>query len=692
MGYVWALARGASAMSESFADIASKASEAAALAEFAKRLKELGITDNTAPEGISLMSPQQVHQEVGFTKGTGAIKIKYPLEPFSRLRFLGEFEGNKYHQAEGSKNYLYITKEVQDTLQDISKPLFITEGEFKTIRAINAGMLCVGLGGVSSVTNRVEDDKVLLPSLATLPVDKKVYICFDYDPLPGQYTGEPKAEVLAAETRLAIMLAVRHCKVYLIRLGEPNGRIKIGLDDFLNAGGNILTKIKEARKFVLSKEHGVDFLLARYGALDGSLVHIRTHKVYSKAAMQVQEANCHHPFGYEGEAKISPIQLFLTSPNRLAVKGFTFDPSTKAYVVDNGLLNGWRGYKTQPVEGDVTPWLNFTKMFFSLEPEIQHHFDSCMALMLQKPWVRQDRLCILKSGFTGIGKSFYFETFAAIINGTTKGVTSGDHFDHALVTSGSVFDSSFNSLLGNKKLVVFNEIGERGEQHTNKIKDMVTSASITINEKFAKEKNYRNYMQICITTNEKYTHTLDADSRRELIYDIPRHEKLCLELRNLFATDKSLTSWVNTPQARSALLHYYLNYDVGSYNGTQPAPMNGSKARMAAESTEFSDAFIYITEEMYGIEYMIPKLEAQLLRQHYPNCRDNDNKLRKAFKQKGYLPGHWDTTHGQISFASIGTKNKELQRPTVYTNSNRKIEKDELFKILEDRYFGRGLK
>ena len=653
----------------SFTAKALAAAEIAAEEEFNKRMTEASISD---PElyGFTLLSPEELTKEVGFTKGTGAIKIQYPsqsgkLTSFARYRFLGTFTGNKYHQLKNTPTHCYLPILLNTTfkksLQDITIPLLITEGEFKSVRAVQAGYITLGLGGVDSITVNYNGSRKLIEPLNSLPVGKQVYIVYDYDGTNnGAIDNEPKKEVARAELRLAIMLSLRGCNVFFARLGN-NGPTKIGLDDFLNNDGDLDNKLLNAKFFNPNKSYGESYLLSNYAVIEGDIVDIKNHIIMSASKFLIHEKNCKNPLNIDGDEKILPTQRFLSSLDRATLSEIIFDPTNSSYITAQNQLNIWRGFKTVPIEDDVSLWLEFTKLFFSDEPEIQHEFDACMALMLQKPWVKQDRLPILKSSATGIGKSFYFETFAALINGSMKGRPNGK-FDHALVSSARDLDGDFNSSLFGKKFVVFNEIGEKGEKHTNLLKDMVTGHSLTINEKYSRAKSSVNYMQICITTNERYTHILDIDSRRELVYSVPRESELTQKLKDYWVSAYEMKEWVNTPTARSALLYYYLNYDLKGYDGTQPAPTNQSKVEMV-EATN-NDINYYIYEELDGINFIIPKLEIRRYKDMFQN-NHNYSYIVHQFLENGFTKGFWCRTRSQLSLGYEGDCTALIGRPTV---------------------------
>lgn len=685
-------------MGPTFTSQASAAGFTQASDEYDQRLIDLGIKDPAA-YGLSLLNNIDVTQEIGFSKGTGAIKIQYfdvngKATNFFRYRFLGSFAGNKYHQPPRSpvKAYLPPNKNFKRNLNDIARPLIITEGEFKALSGHLNGYDTIGLGGVDSLTNIFNDDRVLLAPLSHLPANKDVYICYDFDPSDRMLNGEPKEAVRRAELRLAAFLKIRGINVFFIRLGQGGSNIKIGLDDYLQSGERLEPLMAQALPYMPTKKDGENYLLSKWAVYEGDLIDLNNGDVLTRTKFAIQEQNCSNPVdpNVSGEDKVTPITKFLNSLDRTSVYGHVYEPSTLSRITDKSLVNLWKGFNTQPVKGDVGLWIDFVDLFFSDEPEIQLHFEQTMALMLQKPWVKQDRLPILRSDLTGIGKSFYFETFAAIINGSMKGAPVDHRPNHGLVTSAQNLDNNFNGVIANKSLVVFNEIGEKGERHTNLLKDLVTSHTITVNEKYMKPYTTKTYALYCITTNENYTHQLDATSRRELVYAIPGYSPLSTKLRDFWADSSELKSWINTPEARSALLYYYLNMELDGYDGTQVAPTGKSKLDMAEALENTMDH--YIKNELLDLQYIVPKLEYELFIKNYPYEKYSPTFFARKIKQYGFVNGPWDVTRGQMHFSPTDTWPDKINlRPTVLINRaiffNDKYNKDALLNFLIARYF-----
>ena len=128
----------------------------------------------------------------------------------------------KYLQAKGSGNNLYLPEGVEST---VDTPLFISEGEKKSLALTHNGFPCIGLGGVWNWKGKGEDgESGPIPDLDHVNwQDREVTIVFDSDKVLNR-------EVRQAEKALAEELTRRGAKVYIIDLPPLETK---GADDYL---------------------------------------------------------------------------------------------------------------------------------------------------------------------------------------------------------------------------------------------------------------------------------------------------------------------------------------------------------------------------------------------------------------------------------------------------------------------------
>jgi putative DNA primase/helicase len=166
---------------------------------------------------------------------TGFVRVRpdYPRMKGSRV--------TKYESPAGKPLRLYFSPTATpEALADTSTPLFIVEGEKKTLRASQEELVAVGVAGVWGwQLAREEDDdgktqgpRMPLPDFDLIEWSGRVvYLIFDSD-----VAVNPKAAW--GEYHLAIQLQGRGADVRIVRLpigplGADGKAAKVGLDDFL---------------------------------------------------------------------------------------------------------------------------------------------------------------------------------------------------------------------------------------------------------------------------------------------------------------------------------------------------------------------------------------------------------------------------------------------------------------------------
>jgi hypothetical protein len=149
---------------------------------------------------------------------------------FERYKLFPSQGDVRYFQPVGTPARLYVPPQTSITLKDKSIPLYITEGEKKTLKAAQEGLSCIGLGGLWNWSNG-GDAKDLIPDFHQIELGgRKVYIVPDNDWLKPGRRGEPK-NLKQAVQLLGDRLIDRGAHVHIVQL--PDGLEKVGLDDYL---------------------------------------------------------------------------------------------------------------------------------------------------------------------------------------------------------------------------------------------------------------------------------------------------------------------------------------------------------------------------------------------------------------------------------------------------------------------------
>jgi hypothetical protein len=202
-------------------------------------LAKSGLTPETVlAAGIYSASAAEASALVGYSIGPALV---FPYErdgegqpTYARVKLdQSDDPKRRYRAPSGRGNRLYIPFTSDPyALTDPKTALYITEGEKKTLCAVQHGLNCIGVSGVYNWKAKNGDgESTPIADLHALPwQDREVRIVFDSD-------AASNPDVLRAERELAAELTKRGARVSIIRLpAGPNGA-KQGLDDFLVAKG-----------------------------------------------------------------------------------------------------------------------------------------------------------------------------------------------------------------------------------------------------------------------------------------------------------------------------------------------------------------------------------------------------------------------------------------------------------------------
>ena len=145
----------------------------------------------------------------------------------------------KYETPGGSKVILDVHPRIRDEVRSGEGDLFITEGIKKADSLTSRGLPTIGLIGVWNW----QRDGELLPCWDHIRLyGRRVYIVFDSDVMT-------KENVQLALQRLVAALEARGADVRVVYLSDSESGEKVGVDDYLVAGGTVAQLKALARKF-----------------------------------------------------------------------------------------------------------------------------------------------------------------------------------------------------------------------------------------------------------------------------------------------------------------------------------------------------------------------------------------------------------------------------------------------------------
>jgi len=154
--------------------------------------KKSGLSDETIiGAGFKSVYPRDINKIFGYeTYAKSMYEIPYPGTDYSRYKmFYDEAdkinlktgdERPKYLAKKDSGNRLYIPTKVRAILKDLSIPLYITEGEKKSLKACQEGLYCIAISGLWNW--KVKDQDGLIPDFDQIALGgRTVYLVPDND-------------------------------------------------------------------------------------------------------------------------------------------------------------------------------------------------------------------------------------------------------------------------------------------------------------------------------------------------------------------------------------------------------------------------------------------------------------------------------------------------------------------------------
>jgi hypothetical protein len=351
-------------------------------------------------------------------------------------------------------------------------------------------------------------------------------------------------------------------------------------------------------------------------------------------------------------------QGFVASKYALRCEGKVYEPRCKS-AVDGGYWNMYNGWGTKPRHGDISLLEEIWNTLFSEEPELLEEYHKTIAMLLQRPWVKQQRYLLAKGHVQGTGKSFLLEMPACLINGSPHGTYNGK-FRHALIANaGKLLENRFNGLLLGTSYLVMNETGPRHKELTHYVKALVTDSTLQIEAKYSETRAVNNYLLLAISTNEEMVLDIDSTSRRDLVLPwIEPNSAHCQAVMDMWARLKAsgvIDKEYRSQKMREALMAFYLDYDLKDYTGYEP-PLRGRSKIMAELGNvgEVEEVALDQLETLMGYApAIIVRIELDRLNMRYPHLRAKRHQLKAAVDKAGYILPAFDKTFGQLRFSRV---------------------------------------
>lgn len=496
-------------------------------------------------------------------KPTGFGRFRYLEEPpkLNGFRALAPGKPLRYAQPAGSLPEIYLPRLGLDWAAYLRSdlPLLVTEGELKAAAATAAGLPCLGLGGVWSW--RANDAP--LPALRAISwKGRQVTIAFDSD-------ARSNDKVVQARNALSRELAAAGADVRILEMPDLlPAPLKTGLDDYLvhvNGGPDKLKALVAAAEpwapISLLHELNEEVVLLR----DQS----RIYRWRDQRIMRPEDfiAVEYAPMRYVDNSGAKPVlrvapQEWLKWRGRAESPGLTFAPGQPSRL-DTGHVNTWTGWGVEPIEGDVSPWVELLNHLFQGEPESRRWFEQWAAAPLQKPGEKLYTAALLWSQVKGVGKTMIAYSLMPI---------HGKR--HSIEIKNKDLRGDFNGWLAGKTLVYGDEItASDARVDADYLKGLITQHGARVNEKFQVPHTLPDFASYIFTSNHPDALFVEVGDRRYFVHEI-RVAPLSRAFYDRYH------QWLHKDNGPAHLFHHLLHLPMSGFHPRDPAPDTPGKARM----------------------------------------------------------------------------------------------------------------
>lgn len=621
---------------------------------FREKLREYGITTDEARElGISwaTATPDGKWPISGLL-----IRYPAPYEDFWRYRFhpnlplpRNKTKPIKYAQPAKSSCVPYISPLMDWGDLPADADICITEGEIKSIIACKHGIPTIGLGGVWNFNskNGLGEQSFVLEGF---PLEgRRVNIVFDSDAVVND-------SVRKAEFALARQLSLRGARVFIARLPDDQGGVKVGMDDFILRNGvddlkQIIADASEFAEAVSLHKLNQEITLV----VNPSIYYVKhTHdpKGFApyldvgaiRSSREMSETLLPHRIVVDnGDKKVvRPLfDIWNSWASRMTVRRMSYAPGEQ--TIENGILNLWTGWGVNPIpEGstpDVGPWDSLLSLLFAPEDaHLRQWFERWCAYPIQFPGTKILSCVIMSSRQHGVGKSFVSEILARIygragdvaqgklLNGT-ENVNAGK-IDLNALTSGR------NDWVRCKQFAFGEDVRGTTMQESREIrdqlKDAVTRSTVRIDEKYVKAVEFPDKCNLMFSTNDPTNFHMDDEDRRFFVYN----SRAMPESQEFY---QRIDTWAKS-YGPAHLHRYFLDMDLGDFNPMGRPPVTETKRMVMAMNRSWVDDWALQLKENPEVvlvgssgrplfwTYSFNELFAL-----YSACRSDDKVLRPMF-------------------------------------------------------------
>src|SRR5690606_25829452 len=229
----------------------------------------------------------------------------------------------------------------------------------------------------------------------------------------------------------------------------------------------------------------------------------------------------------------------------------------------------------------VSPWNRLLDRLFGDEKEARRWFEQWVAYPFQYPGTKLRTAVVIWGRTQGTGKSLL-------------GFTIGDLYGVNYVKIGDkeLEDTTFNAWQANRQFAFGDDItGQASRKLANRLKVMVTSETLTINEKYINPYTLRDCINYMFTSNHADAFYMEEGDRRYFIHEVVA-DRLPPEFYRPY------DAWRRSTEGRQALMYHLMNLDLTGFDPMAAAMETVSKIEMIENTrTDVEDLIIGLRDE-----------------------------------------------------------------------------------------------
>ena len=291
----------------------------------------------------------------------------------------------------------------------------------------------------------------------------------------------------------------------------------------------------------------------------------------------------HHDHQYFGKGTFA--QFLLKKGYIRKVHDLSYEPlNPDRFIERDGLeyLNTFRPSDVVAIPGDASP---FEEFLVGLVPEVaeREHLVKMIAFTVRNPGHKLRYALLFRSGVQGVGKSMLLDIWTNLLG-----------LRNVKKTTSEEISSGFQSFLPETLLVVCEELNlGQGLKMYNSLKDMVTSDTVRVNEKYLKPRQWNVYASFVFLTNLDRPLLIESTDRRIFFIDTPAAKRA----PGYYA---DFAAWWG---ANLGVIRNYLDgIDLAEFRPHEAPPMTAAKrALIDGSKSEVAQELRWAIDEKRGV-------------------------------------------------------------------------------------------